>query len=56
MDSTYTCCNYFKTYMCIHIMSVAVGCDLVKVPIHGKFMIPVGTKPKRGRIPNVFKV
>ncbi len=36
MDSTYTCCNYFKTYMCIHIMSVAVSCGLVKVPPHCK--------------------
>jgi len=55
MDSTCTCCNYFKTYMCIHIMSVAVSCDLVKVPPHCKLMIPVGTKPKRGRIPNALK-
>jgi hypothetical protein len=55
MDSSCTCCNYFKTYMCIHIMSVAVTTELVKIPSHCKLMIPVGTKPKRGRIPNAFK-
>ena len=55
MDSTRTCFNYFKTYMGIHIMSVSVSCDLVKVPIHCKLMIPVGTKPKIGRIPNALK-
>ena len=36
-------------------MSVSVSCDLVKVPIRCKLMIPVGTKPKRGRIPNALK-
>jgi hypothetical protein len=36
-------------------MSVAVSCDLVKVPLLCKLMIPVGTKPKRGRIPNALK-
>ncbi len=35
-------------------MSVAVTTDLVKIPSHCKFMIPVGTKPKRGRIPNAL--
>jgi len=53
--SSCTCCNYFKTYMCIHVMSVAVSCDLVKVPHHCKLMLPVGSKPKRGRIPNALK-
>jgi hypothetical protein len=53
--SSCTCCNYFKTYMCIHVMSVAVSCDLVKIPHHCKLMLPVGSKPKRGRIPNALK-
>jgi hypothetical protein len=32
-------------------MSVAV----VIIPTHCKMMIPVGSKPKRGRIPNALK-
>ena len=55
LNSTCTCCNYFKTYMCIHIMSVAVSNNLVKIPNYCKTMINVGAKPKRGRIPNAFK-
>jgi hypothetical protein len=41
--------------MCIHIMAVAVSNDLVKIPNHCKLMVPVGQKPKRGRIPNALK-
>ena len=55
MESSCTCSNYFKTYMCIHIMSVAVSVNLVKIPTHCKMLIPIGSKPKRGRIPNALK-
>jgi hypothetical protein len=55
MNSTCTCCNYFKTYMCMHIMAVSVSKDLVKIPAHCKTMVTVGVKPKRGRIPDALK-
>jgi len=54
-ESSCTCYHYFKSYMCIHIMAVAVSNDLVKIPNHCKLMVPVGQKPKRGRIPNALK-
>jgi hypothetical protein len=44
-ESSCTCYHYFKSYMCIHIMAVAVS----------KLMVPVGQKPKRGRITNALK-
>ena len=54
-ESSCTCYHYFKSYMCIHIMAVAVSNDLVKIPNHCKLMVPVGQKPKRGRMPNALK-
>jgi hypothetical protein len=40
----------------IHVYSYnECCCDLVKVPLLCKLMIPVGTKPKRGWIPNALK-
>ena len=54
-ESSCTCYHYFKSYMCIHIMAVAVSNDLVKIPNHCKLMVPVGQKPKRGRIPIALK-
>ena len=41
--------------MCVHIIAVAVSNDLVKIPNHCKLMVPVGHKPKRGRISNALK-
>jgi hypothetical protein len=50
-ESSCTCNHYFKSY----IMAVAVSNDLVKITNNCKLMVPVGQKPKRGRIPNALK-
>lgn len=56
MFSTYSSCSfYLKTHLCIHIISVAVTMNVVKIPNHCKLEIVIGLKPKRGRISNACK-
>lgn len=45
---TCVCCEFFKKYICRHIIGVAIRCKLTKPPVESK-TIPLGAKRKRGR-------
>lgn len=42
------CCNYFKLYMCEHILSISMRMRYICAPEEAK-SIPIGAKRKRGR-------
>lgn len=48
INATCDCANYFKLFMCEHIVGLALRKKLVTAPIEAK-NVPLGMKRKRGR-------
>lgn len=48
MKGSCDCYQYFKLYMCVHILGIALRMRYVTVPDEAK-TIPIGRKRKRGR-------
>lgn len=42
------CCDYFKLYVCAHIIGIAIRLKVVSPPVEAK-NVPIGQKRKRGR-------
>jgi hypothetical protein len=54
-SSTFICATIQKNFICMHILGVAVRLRFVSVPEECR-SVPIGQKPKRGRVSKAKKV